>query len=118
MKPININPNNIFEPTRSFIPVILVGGESSTTVSNDTNSTSIYETIELFSLSNLDTKTFGIGTFHKLSFTLSGTALLEVDAQTQNISDTDYSLEYPRLNTQIVKITLGSIASLNGIVTK
>lgn len=114
MKSININPNSIFEPSKPFVPMIIL----SDITNGNTSDSIVYETLELFSLGNSGTRTFAIGTFHRLSFKLVNTAVLSLAGQTQNITNTDYLLEYPKLNTQEVIITLGLSSTLNGIITK
>lgn len=90
------------------------GGVNNITV---TETPSPYSNFQLFSLNSLETKEFPIGTFHELSFSVSGTMTLQIDATSQTLTDVDYKLSYPQLNTQLVTITVSSGGIVKGIKT-
>lgn len=119
MKPIRLNPNSIFETERQLMQVVIANN-----VETDSNNQTLvavstaYDTMELFTVNASVVKIFSIGSFHKLSFVVTGTCLLEIGATSQTIDNTNYDLPYSALNTQIVKITVSANSSVNGVISK
>ena len=76
-----------------------------------------YTTFSLFSIAQSQILSFPIGSFHELSFVVTGTINLQIDDSSQSMTDMSYKLSYPQLNTQVITITVSASSSVKGIKT-
>lgn len=81
-----------------------------------------YDKIGFVNLNNLETRLFPIDSFHSLAGTITGTLNISINTngiiENSTLINTDINLKYPKLNTQIITLTLFESSNFSGIINK